>query len=137
MDCILDYLNRKNTHLHVHFIKCPLHFPGKSRHENTPSLFDVKHTEKSCLSVDGHYHENGDSWHDGCRLCYCYGGQEMCALISCPRPSCSTPVFRLGDCCPSCPGEFLEWFLGANTFLCWSQVIQYKWKNISTVFFFA
>ncbi|XP_056020805.1 cysteine-rich motor neuron 1 protein-like isoform X2 [Ostrea edulis] len=98
--CAHDYMKNEQG---CKLCKCK----GKSRHENTPSLFDVKHTEKSCLSVDGQYHENGDSWHDGCRLCYCYGGQEMCALISCPRPSCSTPVFRLGDCCPSCPGNVI------------------------------
>lgn len=73
-----------------------------SRYDITPPTTESRNT---CLSVDGQLHEDGDSWHDGCRLCYCYGGQEMCALISCPRPYCSTPVFRLGDCCPSCPGE--------------------------------
>lgn len=73
-----------------------------SRYEITPPITESRNT---CLSVDGQLHEDGDSWHDGCRLCYCFGGQEMCALISCPRPYCSIPVFRLGDCCPSCPGE--------------------------------
>nr|XP_022330718.1 cysteine-rich motor neuron 1 protein-like [Crassostrea virginica] len=80
----------------------------KDRYENNPSKFDDEDSVgKSCLSGDGQHHEDGNSWHDGCRLCYCYGGQEMCALISCPRPSCSTPVFRQGDCCPSCPGNVI------------------------------
>ncbi|XP_062602927.1 cysteine-rich motor neuron 1 protein-like isoform X3 [Saccostrea cucullata] len=78
-----------------------------SRLNNTPSRYDSKHTGKSCLSVEGQLHEDGDSWHDGCRMCYCYGGQEMCALISCPHPSCTSPVFRLGDCCLSCPGNIV------------------------------
>lgn len=82
-----------------------------SRYEITPPTTESRNT---CLSVDGQLHEDGDSWHDGCRLCYCYGGQEMCALISCPRPYCSIPVFRLGDCCPSCPGEQYCLFLKVN-----------------------
>lgn len=94
-----------------------------SRYVITPHTTESRNT---CLSVDGQLHEDGDSWHDGCRLCYCYGGQEMCALISCPRPSCSTPVFRLGDCCPSCPGEhhlfskvnqYKHFFLGQLSFI--------------------
>ncbi|KAJ8309124.1 hypothetical protein KUTeg_013998 [Tegillarca granosa] len=70
--------------------------PSKSN----PNVFG-----KPCFSTDGSHHEDGDSWHDGCRLCYCYNGREMCSLISCPRPSCSNPVFRLADCCPTCPGN--------------------------------
>lgn len=111
-----------------------------SRYVITPPTTESRNT---CLSVDGQLHEDGDSWHDGCRLCYCYGGQEMCALISCPRPSCSTPVFRLGDCCPSCPGEhhlfskvnlYKHFFLGQLSFIvtlesyikC-EQVVKFLW----------
>ncbi|XP_041351860.1 cysteine-rich motor neuron 1 protein-like [Gigantopelta aegis] len=57
-----------------------------------------------CLSASGQRHDDGESWHDGCRLCYCHTGTEMCSLIACPVPRCNSPVFRLGDCCPSCPG---------------------------------
>ncbi|XP_028840160.1 cysteine-rich motor neuron 1 protein [Denticeps clupeoides] len=59
----------------------------------------------SCLSMDGRRHESGDSWHDGCRDCYCHGGREMCALISCPVPACENPALHPGQCCPSCPDE--------------------------------
>nr|XP_055027390.1 cysteine-rich motor neuron 1 protein isoform X1 [Misgurnus anguillicaudatus] len=59
----------------------------------------------SCLSMDGRRHENGQSWHDGCRDCYCHAGREMCALISCPVPSCDNPTIRTGHCCPTCPEE--------------------------------
>ncbi len=59
----------------------------------------------SCLSMDGRRHENGQSWHDGCRDCYCHVGREMCALISCPVPPCDNPTIRPGHCCPTCPGE--------------------------------
>ncbi|KAJ8371934.1 hypothetical protein AAFF_G00298460 [Aldrovandia affinis] len=59
----------------------------------------------SCLSMDGRRHENGESWHDGCRDCYCQSGREMCALISCPVPACASPVIRGGQCCPACPDD--------------------------------
>uniref|UniRef100_A0A8C7UPV9 Cysteine-rich motor neuron 1 protein n=1 Tax=Oncorhynchus mykiss TaxID=8022 RepID=A0A8C7UPV9_ONCMY len=59
----------------------------------------------SCLSMDGRRHENEENWHDGCRDCYCHSGREMCALISCPVPSCDSPAIRSGQCCPSCPGR--------------------------------
>ncbi|CAL1543997.1 unnamed protein product [Lymnaea stagnalis] len=58
----------------------------------------------SCLSRQGSRHENGESWNDGCRVCYCHNGVEMCSLIACPAPHCSNPVFEVGDCCPTCPG---------------------------------
>ncbi|XP_053158940.1 cysteine-rich motor neuron 1 protein isoform X1 [Hemicordylus capensis] len=59
----------------------------------------------SCLSVDGHRHENEESWHDGCRECYCHNGREMCALITCSVPNCGNPTIHPGQCCPSCPDE--------------------------------
>uniref|UniRef100_A0A8C8CC14 Cysteine-rich motor neuron 1 protein n=1 Tax=Oncorhynchus tshawytscha TaxID=74940 RepID=A0A8C8CC14_ONCTS len=52
----------------------------------------------SCLSMDGRRHENEENWHDGCRDCYCHSGREMCALISCPVPSCDIPAIRSGHC---------------------------------------
>ncbi|KAL4630419.1 cysteine-rich motor neuron 1 protein-like [Arapaima gigas] len=59
----------------------------------------------SCLSLDGHHHGEGETWNDGCRQCYCYNGQEMCSLISCPAIACASPTIRPGHCCPSCPCE--------------------------------
>ncbi|XP_034284065.2 cysteine-rich motor neuron 1 protein isoform X2 [Pantherophis guttatus] len=59
----------------------------------------------TCLSVDGHRHENEESWHDGCRDCYCHNGREMCALITCSVPNCGNPTIHPGQCCPSCPDE--------------------------------
>ncbi|XP_074065793.1 cysteine-rich motor neuron 1 protein isoform X4 [Macrotis lagotis] len=61
----------------------------------------------TCLSMDGRHHKNEESWHDGCRECYCHNGREMCALISCPVPTCSNPTIRPGQCCPSCSNEFV------------------------------
>uniref|UniRef100_A0A3Q3LP33 Cysteine-rich motor neuron 1 protein n=1 Tax=Mastacembelus armatus TaxID=205130 RepID=A0A3Q3LP33_9TELE len=58
-----------------------------------------------CLTSNGHRYEEGDSWHDGCRDCYCHSGREMCVLISCPVPSCSHPVVRHEQCCPTCEDE--------------------------------
>ncbi|XP_060919599.1 cysteine-rich motor neuron 1 protein isoform X3 [Labrus mixtus] len=58
-----------------------------------------------CLTSNGHRYEEGDGWHDGCRDCYCHSGREMCVLISCPVPSCSNPVVRPEQCCPTCEEE--------------------------------
>uniref|UniRef100_A0A3B5M4A5 Cysteine rich transmembrane BMP regulator 1 n=1 Tax=Xiphophorus couchianus TaxID=32473 RepID=A0A3B5M4A5_9TELE len=58
-----------------------------------------------CLTSNGRRYEEGDSWHDGCRDCYCLSGREMCVLISCPMPSCSHPVVKSDQCCPTCEDE--------------------------------
>uniref|UniRef100_A0A8C2XTH2 Cysteine-rich motor neuron 1 protein n=1 Tax=Cyclopterus lumpus TaxID=8103 RepID=A0A8C2XTH2_CYCLU len=58
-----------------------------------------------CLTSNGQRYEEGDGWHDGCRDCYCHSGREMCVLISCPVPSCSHPVVRPDQCCPTCEDE--------------------------------
>ncbi|XP_060789927.1 cysteine-rich motor neuron 1 protein-like isoform X3 [Neoarius graeffei] len=58
-----------------------------------------------CLTANGQQFEEGESWHDGCRDCYCHAGREMCVLISCPAPSCTNPVLRPHQCCPSCEEE--------------------------------
>uniref|UniRef100_T1JCP8 VWFC domain-containing protein n=1 Tax=Strigamia maritima TaxID=126957 RepID=T1JCP8_STRMM len=56
----------------------------------------------SCYSTEGQQYDEGETWHDGCRVCYCHGGQEMCALISCPVPTCEHPSVTAEDCCPQC-----------------------------------
>ncbi|XP_040127086.1 cysteine-rich motor neuron 1 protein isoform X6 [Ictidomys tridecemlineatus] len=61
----------------------------------------------TCLSMDGHHHKNEESWHDGCRECYCHNGREMCALITCPVPACGNPTIHPGQCCPSCADDFV------------------------------
>ncbi|XP_032034390.1 cysteine-rich motor neuron 1 protein isoform X4 [Hylobates moloch] len=61
----------------------------------------------TCLTVDGHHHKNEESWHDGCRECYCLNGREMCALITCPVPACGNPTIHPGQCCPSCADDFV------------------------------
>ncbi|XP_028294132.1 cysteine-rich motor neuron 1 protein isoform X2 [Gouania willdenowi] len=58
-----------------------------------------------CLTSNGHRYEEGDGWHDGCRDCYCHSGREMCVLISCPVPSCSNPIVKPDQCCPTCEDE--------------------------------
>ncbi|KAG2457538.1 CRIM1 protein, partial [Polypterus senegalus] len=55
-----------------------------------------------CLTTSGHRYKEGESWHDGCRDCYCHAGHEMCVLITCLVPNCSHPVVRDEQCCPSC-----------------------------------
>ncbi|XP_059697348.1 cysteine-rich motor neuron 1 protein isoform X3 [Haemorhous mexicanus] len=92
---------------------CPLGFQQNSHgcaickcREATASLMPPVKTG-SCLSMDGRRHENEESWHDGCRECYCHNGREMCALITCPVPSCANPTIHPGQCCPSCPDELI------------------------------
>ncbi|GCB75046.1 hypothetical protein scyTo_0018158, partial [Scyliorhinus torazame] len=58
-----------------------------------------------CLTANGRRYEEGQGWHDGCRDCYCYGGREMCVLITCPVPNCLNPLVRPGHCCPTCQDE--------------------------------
>ncbi|XP_030213056.1 cysteine-rich motor neuron 1 protein isoform X2 [Gadus morhua] len=58
-----------------------------------------------CFTSNGQRYEEGKSWHDGCRDCYCQSGREMCVLISCPVPSCASPVVRPDQCCPTCDDE--------------------------------
>ncbi|XP_078419286.1 cysteine-rich motor neuron 1 protein isoform X2 [Cetorhinus maximus] len=58
-----------------------------------------------CLTANGRRYEEGQGWHDGCRDCYCYGGREMCVLITCPVPNCLSPLVRPGHCCPTCQDE--------------------------------
>ncbi|XP_036406218.1 cysteine-rich motor neuron 1 protein-like [Megalops cyprinoides] len=61
-----------------------------------------------CLSVDGRRHGDGESWHDGCRDCYCHNGREMCAVIFCRVPACANPSIPPGQCCPSCTDEIIS-----------------------------
>jgi len=51
----------------------------------------------------GRQREDGESWYDGCRRCFCYEGHEMCAMITCPVPHCYHPIIKRGECCPTCP----------------------------------
>lgn len=81
---------------------------GSAEHDNVGTAHseegEVHH--KSCMSQNGVHHESGEMWHDGCRMCRCYHGKEMCSLVTCPQLKCDNPVYNAGDCCPSCPGEF-------------------------------
>ncbi|XP_028677621.1 cysteine-rich motor neuron 1 protein-like isoform X1 [Erpetoichthys calabaricus] len=58
-----------------------------------------------CLTTSGHRYKEGESWHDGCRDCYCHAGHEMCVLITCLVPNCSHPMVREEQCCPSCEDD--------------------------------
>lgn len=69
--------------------------------------FDVG-IEGTCLTDDGRLWEDGQSWHDSCRRCFCHQGVEMCTMITCPVLRCRHPVVFKGDCCPSCPREYPE-----------------------------
>ncbi|XP_077586830.1 cysteine-rich motor neuron 1 protein [Stigmatopora nigra] len=58
-----------------------------------------------CFTSNGNRYEEGESWHDGCRDCYCQSGREMCVLISCPVPGCPHPAMKPDQCCPTCEDE--------------------------------
>uniref|UniRef100_A0A3P8ZIG8 Cysteine-rich motor neuron 1 protein n=1 Tax=Esox lucius TaxID=8010 RepID=A0A3P8ZIG8_ESOLU len=70
-----------------------------------PSTTSPAPMPSHCLTSNGQRYEEGESWHDGCRDCYCHSGREMCVLISCPVPSCPNPVVRPDQCCPTCEDE--------------------------------
>ncbi|XP_015206403.1 cysteine-rich motor neuron 1 protein-like isoform X1 [Lepisosteus oculatus] len=72
---------------------------------HTPSTTVPAPTASYCLTANGQRYKEGESWHDGCRDCYCHDAREMCLLITCPVPSCSHPVVRPNQCCPSCEDE--------------------------------
>uniref|UniRef100_A0A8C6PPA7 Cysteine rich transmembrane BMP regulator 1 (Chordin like) n=1 Tax=Nothobranchius furzeri TaxID=105023 RepID=A0A8C6PPA7_NOTFU len=73
--------------------------------ESVPTTTAPAPTPSYCLTSNGLHYEEGASWHDGCRDCYCHSGREMCVLISCPIPSCSHPVVKPDQCCPTCEDE--------------------------------
>lgn len=82
--------------------------------------------------MNGRRHENGQSWHDGCRECYCHNGREMCALISCPVPNCDNPSIRASQCCPSCPGLTLHslsfYYLVMTVCICYFTAVSVSYK---------
>ncbi|KAJ7989085.1 hypothetical protein DPEC_G00315880 [Dallia pectoralis] len=70
-----------------------------------PGTTTLTPTPSQCLTSTGQRYEEGESWHDGCRDCYCHSGREMCVLISCPVPSCPDPTVRPEQCCPTCEDD--------------------------------
>lgn len=93
--------NRKGCN--VCLCKESSHIPSTST--TTPSPSAALPLPSYCLTANGRRYEEGESWHDGCRDCYCHDGREMCVLISCPAPTCSSPMVRPNQCCPSCEDE--------------------------------
>ncbi|XP_071962358.1 cysteine-rich motor neuron 1 protein-like isoform X2 [Antedon mediterranea] len=75
----------------------------------------------SCQSSSGKHYEDSESWHDGCRECYCHSGQEMCSLITCSSPACGKPVIRAGECCPTCPDSETNNIAHINLKVCHSS----------------
>lgn len=121
--CPYGYVRNKHGCEMCRCVKCPpftcdKHCPnGYRQNKKGCSICLCKETEKVavttpvvpmpsyCLTSNGHRYEEGDSWHDGCRDCYCHSGREMCVLITCPVPSCPNPVVRSDQCCPTCEDD--------------------------------
>lgn len=93
-------------HLHL-FMFYPLSFVFLES-SRVPATTAPAPTPSYCHTSNGRRYEEGDSWHDGCRDCFCHSGREMCVLISCPIPSCPHPVVKPDQCCPTCDGMFLH-----------------------------
>jgi len=96
------------------WLRCVLHADrtfveaSKLPGANTSSVGRV--TGRHCALTDGSGRsmEDGQSWWDGCRRCFCHDGHEMCALITCPTLRCINPVLRKHSCCPTCPGRLQQ-----------------------------
>ncbi|XP_068084832.1 cysteine-rich motor neuron 1 protein [Anabrus simplex] len=87
--------------------------------QTVPSTTPLLSTD--CRTSDGEVHEDGETWFDGCRQCYCHGGVEMCNLITCPALKCSEPVFNSSkSCCPQCPDDKALVPLSHHTMVCYS-----------------
>jgi len=71
---------------------------------------------RQCSSLDGQHMDEGQTWWDGCRKCFCHEGHEMCALVACPALRCPNPVMRIGSCCLSCPGKTSTLFTHYSSF---------------------
>ena len=62
--------------------------------------------ETSCFDEAGIYYDNGAEWNiDDCTFCSCIEGEIMCAVADCAMPNCDNPIYKEGQCCPTCPDE--------------------------------
>jgi len=81
-------------------------------------------TGRPCVTLGGRGVEDGQSWWDGCRRCFCHDGHEMCALITCPTLRCINPVLRKDTCCPTCPGMAILTLITCPTLRCINPVLR-------------
>lgn len=58
----------------------------------------------SCLFEGGVHPDRGTfTPSDPCQRCTCVRGSVSCTALVCPKPACSKPVTKTGQCCPECP----------------------------------
>uniref|UniRef100_A0A3B3ZX17 VWFC domain-containing protein n=1 Tax=Periophthalmus magnuspinnatus TaxID=409849 RepID=A0A3B3ZX17_9GOBI len=64
---------------------------------------------ESCL-YEGGVHPHGSTFtpSEPCQRCTCVRGSVTCMPLLCPKPACSKPVTKPGQCCPACPGCMYE-----------------------------
>ena len=61
-----------------------------------------------CITSNGRVYNNSETWEeDECTLCECEEGKVKCHAAVC-QAACDHPVFRPGECCPTCPRKFFE-----------------------------
>uniref|UniRef100_A0A3B3ZWP7 BMP binding endothelial regulator n=1 Tax=Periophthalmus magnuspinnatus TaxID=409849 RepID=A0A3B3ZWP7_9GOBI len=73
---------------------------------------------ESCL-YEGGVHPHGSTFtpSEPCQRCTCVRGSVTCMPLLCPKPACSKPVTKPGQCCPACPGMLYEgssWFADSS-----------------------
>jgi len=62
--------------------------------------------EEGCYDETETYYSNGEEWKsDDCTFCSCEQGEIYCAVIDCAPANCDNPIYKEGECCPTCPDE--------------------------------
>uniref|UniRef100_A0A3P8V1H8 Uncharacterized protein n=1 Tax=Cynoglossus semilaevis TaxID=244447 RepID=A0A3P8V1H8_CYNSE len=62
-------------------------------------------TKECCLTCEGTFKTNGETWNDAsdlCARCRCHEGSVRCTRRPCPPSNCKHPI--QGQCCMSCDG---------------------------------
>uniref|UniRef100_A0A8C6SP01 VWFC domain-containing protein n=1 Tax=Neogobius melanostomus TaxID=47308 RepID=A0A8C6SP01_9GOBI len=77
---------------------CPVQCSHPVRSESCCPVCD------SCL-FEGGVHPHGATFtpSDTCQRCTCIRGSVSCTSLVCPKPACSKPLTKPGQCCPECP----------------------------------
>ena len=61
-----------------------------------------------CVDENGNVINGPIPSSDPCESCQCIDGQPECFIIDCARPPCDNPITLPDECCPTCPGRYLD-----------------------------